>query len=48
VRLRVTAAAALRGRWRATKMEGTVEEESSYGGCVTATIDWNVRGALQS
>jgi hypothetical protein len=48
VRLRVTAAAALRRRWRATKMEGTVEEESSYGGCVTATIDWNVRGALQS
>ena len=48
VRLRVTAAAPLRGRWRATKIEGTIEEVSSYGGCVTATIDWNVRGALQS
>jgi hypothetical protein len=48
VRLRVTAAAALRGRWRATRIEGTIAEVSSYGGCVTATIDWNVRGALQS
>jgi hypothetical protein len=48
VRLRVSAAAALRGRWRATRIEGTIEEVSSYGGCVTATIDWNVRGALQS
>jgi hypothetical protein len=48
VRLRVTAAAASRGRWRATRIEGTIEEVSSYGGCVTATIDWNVRGALQS
>ena len=48
VRLRVTAAAPLRGRWRATRIEGTIEEVSSYGGCITATIDWNVRGALQS
>ena len=48
VRLRVTAAAPLRGRWHATRIEGTVEEVSSYAGCMTATIDWNVRGALQS
>ena len=48
VRLRVTAAAPLRGRWHATRIEGTIEEVSSYAGCMTATIDWNVRGALQS
>ena len=48
VRLRVSAAAPLRGRWRATKIEGTLEEVTAYGGCVTATIEWNVRGALQS
>jgi hypothetical protein len=48
VRMRVTAAAASRGRWRATRIEGTIEEVSSYGGCVTATIDWKVRGALQT
>jgi hypothetical protein len=48
VHMRVTAAAPLRGRWRATRIEGSIEEVSSYGGCVTATIDWNVRGSLQS
>ena len=48
VRLRVTAAAPLRGRWHATRIRGTIEEVSSYAGCMTATIDWNVRGALQS
>lgn len=48
VRLRVNGAAPLGGRWRATKIEGAIGEVSSYGGCVTATIDWSVRGSLQA
>ena len=48
VRLRVTRAAALRDEWRATKIEGTIDEVSSYGGCMTATVDWDVHGTLQS
>jgi len=48
VRLRVKAAAPLRGEWRATKIEGTIDEVSSFGGCMTATIHWNVRGSLQT
>ncbi|CAN5688730.1 hypothetical protein BH18ACT17_BH18ACT17_10060 [soil metagenome] len=48
VRVRVSKAAPLRGQWRATKIEGTIAEVSSYRGCMTATIDWNVRGSLQS
>jgi hypothetical protein len=48
VRLRVTGAAPLRDEWRATKIEGAIGEVSSYGGCVTATVDWIVRGSLQS
>ena len=48
VRLRVTRAAPLDGEWRATKFEGSIREISSYGGCVTATIDWNVHGSLQN
>ncbi|HWC69757.1 MAG TPA: hypothetical protein VG993_01210 [Actinomycetota bacterium] len=48
VRLRVTRAAALDDQWRATKIAGSIEEISSYRGCVTASIDWDVRGSLQS
>ena len=48
VRLRVSRAAALDGEWRATKIEGSIREISSYGGCLTATIDWNVHGSLQN
>lgn len=48
VRLRVTRAAPLRDEWRATKIEGTIDEVSSYGGCMTASVDWDVRGTLQS
>ena len=48
VRLRVTRAAPIRDEWRATKIEGTIGEVSSYGGCMTATVDWDVRGTLQS
>ena len=46
VRLRVNAAAPLRGAWRATAIEGTVEESTSSSGCLPASIDWSVRGAL--
>jgi hypothetical protein len=48
VRLRVSGAAPVRGRWRATTFEGSIDEVSSYGGCMTATIDWGVRGSLQA
>jgi hypothetical protein len=48
VRLRVTRAAPLDGEWRATKIEGTIREVSSSGGCLTARIDWHVHGALQN
>lgn len=48
VRLRVTRAAAIRGAWRATAIDGSIEEVSSYRGCMTATIAWDVRGTLQS
>ena len=48
VRLRVTGAAALGHAWRATKIEGSIVEVSSHPGCVTASIDWDVRGALQN
>jgi hypothetical protein len=46
--LRVSKAAPLEGRWRATKFVGAIDEISSYGGCMTATIDWSVRGLLQA
>ncbi|HVD69782.1 MAG TPA: hypothetical protein VNG34_02885 [Actinomycetota bacterium] len=48
VDLRVTAAAPVHGAWRATRVEGTVNERSSSSGCMSASIDWNVRGALQT
>ena len=48
VRLHVSAAAPLRHRWRATKIEGSIEEVSSHRRCVTASIDWDVHGALQN
>ena len=48
VRLRIRGAAPLDGRWRATKLEGAIHEVSSYGGCMTATIDWDVHGSLQA
>ena len=48
VNLRVTAAAPVHGAWRATRIEGTVHERSSSSGCMSASIDWNVRGALQT
>ena len=48
VHLRVTAAAPVHGAWRATRIEGTVHERSSSSGCMSASIDWNVRGALQT
>jgi hypothetical protein len=46
--LRVTAAAPVHDAWRATRIEGTVRERSSSSGCVSASIDWNVRGVLQT
>jgi hypothetical protein len=48
VRLRVTAAAAVGGQWRATRIRGSIVEVSSYSGCVTAAIEWAVSGALES
>jgi hypothetical protein len=48
VRLRVVRAAPLDDQWRATKIAGSIEEVSSYRGCVTASIDWDVRGSLQN
>lgn len=48
VRLRVVRAAPLGHAWRATAVEGTIGEVSSYGGCLTATVDWQVRGSLQN
>ena len=48
VRLRVSAGAPLRHEWRATKIEGSIEEVSSHRKCVTASIDWDVHGALQN
>jgi len=48
VALRVRAAAPLRRAWRATKIEGSIDEVSSHRGCLTASIDWDVHGALQS
>jgi hypothetical protein len=48
VDLRVTAAAPVHGAWRATRIEGTVHERSSSTGCMSASIDWNVRGAVQT
>ncbi|MDH4113327.1 MAG: fibronectin type III domain-containing protein [Actinomycetota bacterium] len=48
VRLKVTKAAPLGDAWRATKIEGTIAEVSSYRGCKTATIGWTVHGSLQS
>ncbi len=47
VRLRVRAAAAYGHEWRATRIEGRIDEESSYAGCGTAAIAWKVRGPLQ-
>ncbi|MGH2629513.1 MAG: hypothetical protein ACRDHI_02990 [Actinomycetota bacterium] len=47
VRLRVSAAAAYRHAWRATKVRGRIGEVSSFKGCQAAAIVWNVRGALQ-
>lgn len=48
VDLRVTAAAPVHGSWRATKIEGTVHERSTASGCMSASIDWNVRGVVQT
>ncbi len=48
VRFRVTRAAPVDGAWRATAIEGTITEVSSYGGCLTASIRWTVRGSLQN
>jgi len=47
VRLRVKAAAPVRGSWRATKIEGSITEVSKHPGCITASIVWSVRGTLQ-
>lgn len=48
VRLRVTRAAPLGERWRATKIDGSIDEVSSSPGCRTATIHWSLRGSLQA
>jgi hypothetical protein len=45
---RVVEASAVRGQWRATKITGTLEESASSSGCVTATIDWNFTGFVQT
>ena len=48
VRFRVVAASPSDGRWRATRIDGTIDETSSWSGCRTASIDWNVRGFVKS
>ena len=47
VHLRVMKAAPIHHAWRATRIEGTVDETSSLSGCLAASIDWNVRGPLR-
>jgi hypothetical protein len=47
VRFRIRAAAAYRHAWRATRIEGRIDEVSSFAGCRTAAIAWKVAGPLQ-
>ena len=44
----VVEAAATRGRWRATKIEGSITERSVWEGCMTASITWDVRGIVHA
>jgi hypothetical protein len=45
---RVTRASVIHGAWRATKIEGTLEESAPAAGCVTARISWSYAGFAQS
>jgi len=45
---RVSKAAVVRGEWRATKIEGTLDESATSSGCVTARISWNFSGFAQA
>ena len=45
---KVLEANAIRGAWRATKIEGTLHESAPASGCVTATIDWSFTGFVQT
>jgi hypothetical protein len=46
-RFRVVGATSRRGRWQATKIEGTVSERVAWKGCTTASIVWSVRGTVR-
>jgi hypothetical protein len=45
---RVTQGAVVHGEWRATKIEGTLEESAPASGCVTAHITWKYTGFAQA
>jgi hypothetical protein len=45
---RVVDAGAVRGQWRATKIAGTLHESAAPSGCLTATIEWNYTGFVQT
>ncbi len=46
--VRLTAAAVVRGQWRATKIDGTLSESAASSGCVTGRISWSFKGAIQT
>lgn len=45
-RFEVVDAAAIHGRWVATKIRGTIDERSRWPGCMAASIRWAVRGMV--
>jgi hypothetical protein len=44
----VTEVGVVHGEWRATKIEGTLDESAPASGCVTARISWRYTGFAQS
>lgn len=46
--LTVYDAAVVHGEWRATRISGTVHEYLAYSGCVSATVDYTVKGTVQT
>jgi hypothetical protein len=45
---RVTQGGVVHGEWRATKIEGTLDESAPASGCVTAHISWKFTGFAQA
>jgi hypothetical protein len=45
---RVIEAGVVHGEWRATKIEGTLDESAPASGCVTARISWSYTGFAQA